>query len=234
MADSQLDTRASIRIARANDLCHVLTYNSRYERYLDYLVTHECGHLLRLWSVPPAERLLPSVTAEQRRMVNRRLLSEIPAEALLLPPEAVSELLSIWHAGVIRQLVNYPVDLRIEQWLFQEYPGMSDLHAEALREQLRENQVVLAPEIEFFTPCSVYEASVTMNCAFALRVSEMVGNSSLRLPYPKRLAKAASELLTMLDAEGENNYRGDIRIVNRWAQLLGIGNWYTWVRLDEL
>lgn len=233
LPDSQLDTRASVRIARANDQCHLLTYKPRYERYLDCLIAHECGHLLRLWSVPSPERLLPSVRAEQRRMVNRRLLSEMPAEALLLPPEAVKELLSIWHAGVVRQVTNYPIDLRIQRWLFKEYPGMGDLHREALREQLREDQAVLAPEIEFFTPPPVYEVSVIMNCAFASRISEMLGESSPPLPYPKRLAMAANELLAILDRGQENNHRGDIRIVNRWAQRLSIGNWYTWVRLEN-
>jgi len=233
MPDSQLDTRASVRIARANDLCHVLTYNPRYEKYLDCLIAHECGHLLRLWSVPSSERLLPSVTAEQRRMVNRQLLSEMPTEALLLPPDAVKELLSLWHSGVVRQVVNYPVDIRIEEWLLREYPGMSDLYTETLREQLREDQVVLAPEIGLFTPRCVYEASVIMNYAFARRVCEMLGGSSVGLPYPKRLARAANELLAILDGE-EDNHQGDIRIVNRWAQRLGIGNWYAWVRLDEL
>jgi len=212
----------------------MLAYNPRYERYLDYLIAHECGHLLRLWSVPPSERLLPTVTVEQRRTVNRQLWSEMPAEALLLPPEAVRELLSIWHAGVVRQVSNYPVDLRIEKWLFKEYPVMNDLHREALREQLREDQAVLASEIKLFTPRSVYEASVIMNCAFAARVCEMLGGSSLRLPYPKQLARAANELLATLDGEGEDDHRGDVRIVNRWAQRLGIANWYTWVRLDEL
>jgi len=158
----------------------------------------------------------------------------MPTEALLLPPEAVKELLSIWHQGVVRQLVNYPVDLRIEEWLFREYPGMSDLYTETLREQLREDQVVLVPEIGLFTPRCVYEASVIMNCAFARRVCEMLGDSSLRLPYPKRLARAANELLAILDREEEDNHRGDIRVVNQWAQRLGIENWYTWVRLDEL
>jgi len=232
--DSQLDTRASVRIARANDLCHVLTYNRRYERYLDCLIAHECGHLLRLWSVPSSERLLPSVTAELRRMVSRQLLSEIPAEALLLPPDLVKELLCIWHSGVVRQVVNYPADIRIEEWLLREYPGMNHLQKEALRQQLKEDHVVLAPEIGLFTPRCVYEASVMMNCAFASRISEMLGDSSLHLPYPKRMAKTANELLAILDGEAEDNHRGDIRTVNRWAQRLGIGNWYTWVRLEEL
>jgi len=167
-------------------------------------------------------------------MVNRQLWSEMPAEALLLGPEAVKQLLSIWHAGVVRQVTNYPVDLRIERWLFKEYPGMSDLHREALREQLREDQAILAPEIEFFTPPPVYEVSVIMNCAFASRISEMLGDSSLHLPYPKRLAKTANELLAILDGEAGDNHRGDIAIVNRWAERLGIGNWYTWVRLEDL
>ena len=167
-------------------------------------------------------------------MVNRQPWSEMPAEALLLGPEAVKELLFIWHAGVVRQVTNYPVDLRIERWLFKEYPGMSDLHTEALIEQLREDQAVLAPEIEFFTPPPVYEASVIMNCAFARRVCEMLGDSSPRLPYPKRLARAANELLAILDREEEDNHRGDMRTVNRWARRLGIENWYTWIRLQEL
>jgi len=158
----------------------------------------------------------------------------MPAEALLLGLEAVKELLSIWHSGAVRQVVNYPADIRIEEWLFRKYPGMNNLQREALRQQLKEDQAVLAPEIGLFTPRCVYEASVIMNCAFARRVREMLGDSSSRLPYPKRLARAANELLAILDGEEEDNHRGDIRIVNRWAQRLGIGNWYAWVRLEEL
>lgn len=232
--DSGLSTRAAVRVARANDAHHVLAYNPEYERYLDYLIAHECGHLLRLWSVPAPERFLPSITAGQRRLVNRRLLPEVQERIPLFPAQAVKEVLFIWHAGIVRQVTNYPVDLRIEQWLFQGYPSMHPLQAEALRRQVQEDQVVLVPEIRLFTPRCVHEASAIMNCAFARRVLEILGDSSLALPYASRLSEAANELLSILDGNGENNYRGDVVVINRWAERLGIRDWYAWVRMDEL
>jgi hypothetical protein len=34
------------------------------------------------------------------------------------------ELLTIWHQGMVKQLMNLKFEYRIESWLYREYPGV--------------------------------------------------------------------------------------------------------------
>ena len=82
---ASLEAWGAIRIARNREKYHILRYNPRYERHLDYLVVHECGHLLRLWSVSPEERQVPLVTRKERTTAYRLLPKELPGPLRALP-----------------------------------------------------------------------------------------------------------------------------------------------------
>lgn len=162
-----LEAWASMRVARGGKARHTLRYNPRYERHLSYLVAHECGHLLRLWSVPPGERLVPAVGRTERTIAYGQLLEELPGPVRSLPEGAVAKLLRMWHDGIVRQVTSFPADIRIEAWLYDCYPRMRGVQVAALVEQLTENEKVLRPEVAALTPRTVYRASILINCAFA-------------------------------------------------------------------
>src|SRR6478672_571683 len=46
---------------------HLILYDPKHERFLDHLVAHECGHIVRLNAASASERQLPVMTVANRR-----------------------------------------------------------------------------------------------------------------------------------------------------------------------
>ena len=229
-----LEAWASIRVARKGEARHTLRYNPRYGRHLDYLVAHECGHLLRLWSVTPEERFVPAVGRKERMIAYGRLLEELSNPLRLLPEQAVAGLLRTWHDGIVRQVSSFPVDIRIEAWLYEHYPGMREAQVPALVEQLVENQMVLRPEVATSTPESVYRASAAINCAFAQSLALLLREPSLCRAYPHELSRLGGRLLGQISSQEDPSHTGDVATANGWAELLGLSGWFRWTRVDDV
>ena len=228
-----LEAWGAIRIARNREKCHILRYNPRYERHLDYLVVHECGHLLRLWSVSPEERQVPLITRKERRTAYRLLLKELPEPLRALPERALADLFRTWHDGIVRQVTSFPADIRIEAWLYDCYPRMREVQVAALVEQLRENETVLRPEVAALTPRTVYRASILINCAFAQSLALLLDEPALCRGYPLQLRQQAAKLLREVSAAKDPGYTGDVKIARKWAELLGLSGWFKWTKFRQ-
>ncbi len=153
-----------------------MLYHPEHAERLGYLVAHECGHILRLHEAPPEYRKLPATRTEHRWRVAYELAQDLyRLESLGLNASRLAVLLRMWHDGVIRQLGNLPVDMRIERWLFEKYPGLHTLQRRALLGQLTENAKVLSRQVRGFTPPKIYRASNLMNAAYARYVGQLLG-----------------------------------------------------------
>lgn len=228
-----LEAWGAIKIARNRENHHVLRYNPRYERHLDYLVLHECGHLLRLWSVPPEERPVPVVTRTERTTVYHLLLREFRGPLRALPERALAHVFRMLHEGIVRQVTSFPADMRIEGWMFEECPGMRGAQVTALVEQLRENEMVLRPEVRDLTPRTVYRASLAINSAFAQFLAPLLGEPTLLGPYPNQPREEAHRLLREVAAQRDPGHLGDVAISKRWSEILGLSGWFRWTTLGD-
>lgn len=70
----------------------------------------------------PSERVVPSSNTETAAAAFNDLKSELAP----LTAEMHGEMFNIWSTGVIYQLANLPVDLRIETWIYNSYSGFRD------------------------------------------------------------------------------------------------------------
>lgn len=232
--DPSLTTWATVSIAESEATPHTIRYAPRYETHLAYLVAHECGHLLRLWSAPPETRLLPSIAKKQRRTAEHQLRKELPVPMWALSPAVLRDLLRIWHEGSVRQVSTYPADIRIEAWMFAKFPEMRAAQRTALIQQLRENELVLHPRVQSMTSKTAYQASAAMNCAFAQVAATLLDEPSLSGPYPDWVCRKAHKLVQELRSETDAGHLGDVAVSKRWSEVLGLSDWFKWIRLDAI
>ena len=230
--DPSLTTWAAVRVARSEAAAHTIRYAPRREAHLDYLIVHECGHLMRLWSVPPEERMVPAIGKEQRAIAQHRLRQEVPPFIRYLPQAAQRSLLGLWHEGIVRQVSTYPADVRIEEWIFEQFPEMRGTQRAALVRHLEENELVLVPRVESVSAKTVYRASVAMNCAFAQFAAALLREPSLFGPYTDQAREKARKLFWELHSERRPGHSGDVAVSNRWSEVLGLSGWFRWIRLD--
>jgi hypothetical protein len=216
---------------------HRILYDPKYERFLDHLVAHECGHIVRVAAASPSDRALPVMTSAQRYEASLQLLPGIEdlLERGIIQPEYLDTLLPLWLSGTVYQLHNTPADIHIERWLHREFPGLRKIQAASLMSQAREAHQVLGPEIELCTPRLVWDASNAMNYALMKSAMDLFGPEEFVRPYEGTKAEAVgTELLAMVDSTPDTGLVGDRQLSERFAERLGLKGWLTWRRIDDL
>jgi Tetratricopeptide repeat len=229
-----LVSRATVQIARGGMDRHRILYRSS-ESPMDHMVAHEVGHIVRLWTVPEDQRRLPFSTLETKLGAIQQLGGELTklANEEKLPPEYLAKSFDLIYPGMVRQVGNIPIDIRIERWLYERYPELRRVQRESLLSQLKEGVEATAERIGRTAPHTVFYGSSVMNCAFTIAVGEMYGETDLWEPY--RGSPYWSEglrLVRMIDA-ADDDAGGDVRLVDEWATALKVRDWYRWIRLVD-
>jgi len=73
---------------------------------------------------------------------------EIHELSRVLPFDGLAKVVNMWFDGLVRQLTSFPSDMRIEQWLHDDYPGLSVYHVASLRKQQEEAVQSLTARVE--------------------------------------------------------------------------------------
>jgi hypothetical protein len=229
VADDSLQVFAKVTMATRGAKSHVLRINP-YRRGPDYVIAYECGFILRLYGVPPAERFEFAASDTGRREVTRML--EGPdglARKRGLPARAVPQFTTILYDGIVTQLRSMPIGMRIDRWIYDTYPSLREGQASSLNEQQRTNVQVLTPQVRSMSPEKVYAANVSMNAAYALFADELFGERGYSVQYQAHgfldRGKQLLERWTQIPPESTH----DRELVDAWAEALGMAGWYRWI-----
>ena len=107
------------------------------------------------------------------------------ALALKLSQRQATDLLAEMVNGLTLQLVNLPVDMRIEPFLWETYPGLRPIQERSLRHETALRHKALDPLVRKFAPRLDYTASNAMNCAWCKGVAELLRDPKILAPYTK-------------------------------------------------
>ena len=100
--------------------------------------------------------------------------------------------------GLLTQLRSYPVGMRIDRWIHEQYPALHRLQAMSIDGQQRTNAQVLGPKYKAIAPTLVYEANLAMNAAYAIFCDELLGNTAYGVPFRSiRVGRRGSTLLNL-------------------------------------
>jgi hypothetical protein len=231
--DRSLKTLAASRIARGENRIHAISFNPSAVRDPDYLISYQCGFILRLFEIPEGERVDLAGTAAARQTVYRLLTApDGPGKKLKLPPETVSTLRDQLFDGLMRQLRSIPIGFRVDSWITREYPELGQLQRDMIMRQIQDNLASLGPEAKKIAPRKIYQANVTMNAAFSAFWAKQLSDPTLAIPYKAAgLLKAGEELLGLL-GEISDAPSADRDLVDAWASRLSLTDWYQWVPYD--
>jgi len=208
-------------------------YRRGEEWVLDHLITHELGHIIRLHRVPEAERLAAFVSLECRVRAARQLAAAgefIPLLAQGMSPDTVEEMMSDWHEALAIQVANGPVDLRIEQWIYDRFPGLRRVQERSLSEEVRRGYDAFHPLVRQMVPASIYWPTLAMNAAQAVHVSQLFPQRrDLLGPFnTQKLTQAGEHLMKLVLDIPDEGHRSDMAATNRWAEELGLTGWFAW------
>lgn len=213
---------------------HLLFYREDKGNILDHLIAHECGHIYRMWDVPPEDRKIPATNDENRHLALTQIEGDIAKLTKVFPVEQLNQLASMWFNGIIQQVTNIPEDIRIEKWIFDNYPDLRRSQVVSIDRQMKESVQVLSKRIEDISPKKIYDASNHINCSFAISMESLIGKK-YTAPYRNtsylELGRKLADLVIRSDDKG---YKQGIEIIDQWTELLGLKGWFYWIDFEDV
>jgi hypothetical protein len=227
-ADATLPAAARVRFAEADEPMHRISYRPDQSPFVDYLIAHEAGHIVRVFSAPQEERKVPTASVSDygaalrrnARGLRRRLASGAPAAVI---EAAAYEL----YLDAVSALTNGPPDARIERSLYRDYPGLRPLQQEALQGATAAAYDALLPKVEV-APRGLLRTAATLIYALAQEPSEVMVRDYAEPFREWADRRQARQLRTILADIGDQGHCGDTATTNEWARYLGIEDWFGW------
>lgn len=231
--DRDLETYATVKMAKGSAHAHLLRYNPDKES-VDYHVAYQCGFVLRLFANPTGERYEFGSSVSGRDAVRDMVSGKRGiAKKLGLPKSGAEQLTEQFFSGLLTQLRSYPIGMRVDRWIREEHPHLGDDQQASMDRQQRENTQVLDPRIRQMSPEKVFSANVSMNAAYALFCERLLSASQYTVPYRSAgFEEKGKKLLGIWDEIPDDPGR-DRELVDAWAQELGVSGWYRWVPFEE-
>jgi hypothetical protein len=127
------------------------------------------------------------------------------------------ELLTIWHQGMVNQVVNLNVDYRIESWLYREYPGIRPNQEKSIGLQVQMSVAGLTPDVKRVTPRLVCEGSNAINYAYLRSVGIMLGQNLVRDYTDSAIVELGKRLVDQADS-GWNLLLAELTELSKIAQ----------------
>ena len=230
-SEPTLDVWSKARYPRPGESICLITYHPAHAKFLDYLIAHESGHICRFFSARPEDRMVPAADPSALQKARRQVAGECWRLKHAIPKDMLSQFVGTRGSQLVQQLTNFPVDCRIEDWIYQNFESLRDVQVSALRELYSTSLRCLEPKIRDWAPPSIYKRSNSMNYAMAKRIAKLVNEPGLVAPY---LEKGLGEIGEKLDSylAGEDlGHAGDLKAVDAWASELAIKQWYRWLRV---
>ena len=228
-ADPSLTFHATIKLATENAPAHVLLYKPQCEPDLSYLVCFQCGFAIRSFRLAPTDRFDLANTATAHTHVGRLIDKHFRTKKRSLPPHVTEQLRQQFVIGLGTQLRSIPVGMRVDAWIHEQYPSLHETQRTAAIRQINEGAAALAPKGRDISPQKVFDASVSMNAAFAMFWSRLWADETVVTPYKTSGHIKNGESLIVIFNEIASAPEHDRELITAWMNKLDIGEWYTLV-----
>jgi hypothetical protein len=231
--DPSINRMATVEIARGPVRFHRIRIHPSHVDVVDYLISFQCGLILRKFALPPTERFDLAWSQKGRKEAEELVRDHYRGSGL--PAATIKGFCDRLYDGLIVQLISIPLTLRVDSWIVDGYADLVLQQREAVIRLLQENLESLRPEIKKLAPEKIVKPSQVMNSALAKFWSRRWDDPKHSLPYRSiNLGVAGRQLLETFDSI-PSEPRHDRTLVDGWAKRLGLTGWYEWVpyRLDE-
>ncbi|MBK8638710.1 MAG: hypothetical protein IPN92_10655 [Chromatiaceae bacterium] len=223
LRDPTLQTLATVKAANRYQPSHIIRYRDDPVTAA-YQIAFECGFLLRMYTLPPQDRVQLIGTANARE----RVAKELRRLRTDLPPASIQTVTDMLYDGLMLQLRSCGSGLEVDSLLFAQYPALRPLQAVTMEQQVLTNVSTLDPDLDRQFPHSLVQASRAMNSAYALFAAELLRLPHLAVPYQSVGFEAVGRELLSVLFQGPDEGTPDRQIVDAWAKTLGLCDWYQW------
>jgi len=229
---NDLTAYAGLKMARRNMPSHLIFYKTEHDEVINHLIAHECGHILRTFAAPEEKRLIPYTNDQIKLKALAQIEPEIQKLSSELPFDKLAQIVNLWYDGIVRQVTNFPPDIMIEKWIYDEYPKLRPYQSRCINKQHKEALDGLSKEVMKISPQKILDASNIMNYAFFRIIGIHFGVNYVR-PYNSSPYFDRGKKLATITENYVDSYEGDIEMINKWADFLNLSGWFTWTHFEN-
>ena len=176
---------------------------------------------------PPEERKVPASKPETLQIAR----DEIRGEAQFLPEHLRDEMVDMWIHGLITQVTSQPPDVRIEDGIADNYPGLKEEQRRSLRTETRTITASVSPDVKSTTPTTIFRRSNALNYAYLDHIGDIMGRS-----FESKF-RGKSEIMTLgrsLSRILDDDTASDKEIVDRCAEAIQVSDWFVWIDFEDM
>jgi hypothetical protein len=218
---------AKVQVARRGMPFHRVVYHPSAGDMADYLVCYQCSFILRLHSLPAAERfdLADNPVAQSDCLKWTRAHEGSDS----IDWDRQTQFAEFLKTSLMTMVRSVPVGIWVDQDLRARFPDLRAAQEQAIRRQVDTQAQVVSPRVREDIPAPALRVNCAINAAFAKVWSVEFNEPGWCLPYVVDGSAAGGEaLLGVLDgflATPSN----DRRVIQAWADHLGFGHWLKWI-----
>ena len=217
---------ARVQIARGGIPLHRVTYHPSATGMADYLIAFQCSFVMRLYTLPFEERFdltdTPAARADSLQWAKTH-----PASSAL-PSDRQADFADFLRSSLMSMVRSIPVGLWIDSDLRERFPTLREAQEQAIRRQINTHATLLRPDFQQNVPAVPLGINFAINAAFAKFWGGVLGDSGWTLPYLAVGALTQGETLLRRSNELEPVAGNDRRIIEAWAEELGLKAWLAW------
>lgn len=229
--DPTLPVLATILIARGTLPAHVLTYKPGFKgESPDFMICWQCAITTRMFECPPDQRFQIMNSPEGNRALDNILNAPNGiANKLHLGKAEIESFKSQLMGGILTHLRSVPIGLRVSDNLTVEFPELLEYESQHVEKELEIGKQSLAPSVKQSIPPEIYNASQAITAAYALYWAERLESPEIARPFDMDNFSGHGQQLLSIFNTVPDDVTNDNELIDRWADYLGIRNWYTWM-----
>lgn len=215
--------------ARGGAQAHLLRYKSEAPG-VNYLIAFQAAFIVRLYENPPDERFEfgASGTGLQSVLTSMKGPGGIEGKLGITGTELMG-LARQMYDGVMLQVRSMPIGMRIDDWLFRDYPGLRGEQEASIASQQQTNVKSLSPAARTIAPPTIYNANVSMCTAYALFADRLYQQNLYTIPFHSAgFSERGQQLMDIFDSIPDDP-TNDRRLVTACGEELGISDWFQWL-----
>lgn len=228
--DNSLSVEAKIEVSGYHQRdFHLVKYKESSLHYA-HLLLHELAHLdfIQQSRVSGNNKFFLN-TAEHKALFKKEFYDSIEKlTSLGLDDSAISNLTDSLFSGMNNQMYNAPIDLFIENYLYNKFEDFRPLQYSSMKHLVEIAIKASTQKENKLFPLKIVDASTILNLLHSFLFKDLFGLNLVPLfNASKPLIKKAEKLFSQFNDRKEKPYPGDEYIfINKWAEELGISQYF--------
>jgi tetratricopeptide (TPR) repeat protein len=237
-SSSNISTPAKIEIAEVHNRdFHLVKYQSQREAIV-HLVMHELGHLdrqLHARSISKNQLFTTDEDCEKQFEKDHQYIAN-KLEKKGLPENKIQGFIDQIFQGLNSQIYNTPIDLFIEQKIFDDYPRLRPYQFVSLLQLEREYiQSATNKEVQELVPKKITRTNKILSLVNTIQFKKLYGIdlSAEFNPSRKELDEAKELYKEWLAYFNDDEYGVEYELIKLWANDFGLSGYFNLVDEEE-